>query len=183
MTLPTLPIAAGFLIGIACAGCGGGRTISVPEMHLIRRGEPGQRMTVLGTIRSADGATPIARARIEVSQADAEGIYARGPDGTDLGRTEARLRGRIHSDSDGSFSIFTIRPGGCPGSGVPANIHFRVSAPGYKEKDYTIYLDGDLRMTDVLRNRLRGQPATDVRPVLPRNDGTLVLACDIQLER
>jgi len=66
--------------------------------------EPGDRLVVRGRVLHPDCRTPLAGTLLDVWQADASGSYH--------GATEQyRLRGRLRTDSTGSWELTTIRPG------------------------------------------------------------------------
>lgn len=92
-----------------------------------RRGAP---LILSGTVYAADCRTPLAGALIEAWQTDARGVY-----GPDQGSGEPRccfLQGLVKTDSDGRYSIRTIRPGHYRGLGPPppAHIHLNVHHEG-----------------------------------------------------
>jgi hydroxyquinol 1,2-dioxygenase len=109
----------------------------------LANGASGEPCFVAGRVLSTGGA-PIARARVDVWQADDEGMY----DVQHEGLGETRARGRLVSDSDGRFWFRTIRPAAYPiptdgpvgrllqsaarSPMRPAHIHFRVQADGYR---------------------------------------------------
>jgi hydroxyquinol 1,2-dioxygenase len=115
------------------------------------RGEP---CFVSGRILSEEGEA-ISRARIDVWQADAEGLYdVQRPD-----LAAAQGRGHLRSGEDGAFSFWTVLPvaypipddgpvgellrAGSRGPMRPAHIHFRVQAPGYETLITHVFKDGD----------------------------------------
>ncbi len=119
----------------------------VPELPLgasISRDGRGEPLVVSGRVASLDGA-PLAGARVEVWQANAEGLYEnQEPDR----QPEHNLRGRFVADGEGRFHFATVRPKGysLPADGPvgrlmaalgiglerPAHIHFRVTSPGHE---------------------------------------------------
>jgi hydroxyquinol 1,2-dioxygenase len=117
-------------------------------------GAPGEPCLVQGRVRSLDG-EPVASARIEVWQADDEGLY-------DVQYAEldhARLRGHLFSDGDGRFWFWTVKPTAYPiptdgpvgellaaaGRGVmrPAHVHFMVEAAGFQKLITHVFVAGD----------------------------------------
>jgi hydroxyquinol 1,2-dioxygenase len=126
----------------------------------VGNGAVGEPCVVRGTVRGLGG-SPIAGARLEVWQADSEGLY----DVQRPGLERAQGRGVLHSDAEGRFHFRSIVPVAypIPDDGTvgemlratrrhpwrPAHLHFRVCAPGYEtlvthvfRKD-DIYLDSD----------------------------------------
>ena len=120
----------------------------------IANGASGAPCFVQGRILGADGA-PVAGARIEIWQADDEGLY-------DLQRSDLDApqgRGHLFSAPDGAFWFWTVRPEAYPipsdgpvgdllmaagrGPMRPAHIHFRVEARGYETLTTHVFADGD----------------------------------------
>jgi hydroxyquinol 1,2-dioxygenase len=115
-----------------------------PEMSMgtdMAEGLPGQKCFVVGSVRDLDG-KPIAGAKMDIWQADADGMYE-----AQLGTKDPFLRAIFTTGADGKYIVKTIAPPGysIPMDGTvgeliretdvshyrPAHIHFLVSAPGY----------------------------------------------------
>ncbi|HTM20674.1 MAG TPA: hypothetical protein VL172_09210 [Kofleriaceae bacterium] len=100
--------------------------------------EPGMKGTplqVTGRILDLD-CKPIAGARMQVWQCDADGAY-------DL--QGFRLRGRLAADDDGGWHVRTIVPGHYLNGPKyrPAHIHVKLAAPGFRPLTTQLYFDGD----------------------------------------
>lgn len=121
------------------------------------RGEPGQPITVSGTVVDASGA-PIAGASLYVYQTDHEGYYGVKPASDNR---NPRLKLLLRSDAKGAFSFATVKPGSYPNSRIPAHIHFEVAAKGHQPRIFEIVFEGDPFITD----RMRGDPAFSVRRI------------------
>jgi hydroxyquinol 1,2-dioxygenase len=134
-----------------------------PELPMganLAAGLAGTPCYVVGAIRNLEG-KPIAGAKLDVWQADADGMYE-----SQLGLEEPFLRAIFRTGSDGKYLIQTIAPPGysIPMDGTvgnlmretdishyrPAHIHFYISAPGYQPlithlfKKDTRYIDSDV---------------------------------------
>jgi catechol 1,2-dioxygenase len=100
--------------------------------------EPGDRLVVRGRVLHPDCRTPLAGTLLDVWQADASGRYH--------GATEQyRLRGRLRTDSTGSWELTTIRPGNYRlGAGMrPAHLHFLVTHPAHPPLVTQLYFRDD----------------------------------------
>lgn len=118
----------------------------------IAGGAPGQPCWVEGSVRDPDGG-PVAGARIEVWEADADGLY-------DVQYGDERVAGRAHlfSDEQGEFRFWALTPTPYP---IPADgpvgdllaatrrspmraphLHFMVSAPGRRTLVTHIFVAG-----------------------------------------
>lgn len=116
-----------------------------PEMPMganLAEGLGGETCFLVGTVRDLSG-KPIAGARLDIWQADADGMYE-----SQLGSEEPLLRAIFQTGADGKYVIRTIAPPGysIPMDGTvgdllretnishfrPAHIHFLIKAPGYE---------------------------------------------------
>jgi hydroxyquinol 1,2-dioxygenase len=134
-----------------------------PEMTMgadMAAGIAGEACYVVGSVRDVDR-KPIAGAKLDIWQADADGMYE-----SQLGKEEPFLRAVFRTGRDGKYVIRTIAPPGysIPMDGTvgdlmreteishfrPAHIHFYISAPGYRSlithlfKKDTRYIDSDV---------------------------------------
>jgi protocatechuate 3,4-dioxygenase beta subunit len=120
-------------------------------------GEPGQPLTVSGTVVGPDGA-PIGNASLYIYQTDHEGYYGVKPASDNR---NPRLKLFLRSDARGAWSFDTVKPGSYPNSRVPPHIHFEISAAGRAPKIFEIVFEGDPFVTDAMRRN----PAFSVRPI------------------
>ena len=119
--------------------------------------EPGDPLTVSGTVHGPDGAA-IAGASLYVYQTDREGYYGVKPASDNR---NPRLKLYLRSDAKGAWSFQTVRPGSYPNSRIPGHIHFEVSAPGRAYRVFEIVFEGDPFVTE----RMRKDPAFSVRTI------------------
>lgn len=135
-----------FLLGILISSCGAATPADrpatpapdAPTLSLAAPGEPGQALTLYGTVLDASTNAPIPAARLFLYQADSNGEYhASNPDDV----TTAKLSGEITTGESGEFILHTILPGEYdrPGS---RHIHlYSVQAQGYEEINRTILFE------------------------------------------
>jgi hydroxyquinol 1,2-dioxygenase len=134
-----------------------------PELPMgadLAEGIKGDTCFLVGTV-SDMGGKPIEGAKLDIWQADAEGMYE-----SQLGAEEPRLRAVFHTGEDGRYLIRTIAPPGysIPMDGTvgdllretdishfrPAHIHFLITVPGYETlvthlfKKGAKYIDSDV---------------------------------------
>lgn len=128
-----------------------------PEMPLgasISGETPGDALIVSGRVLAPDG-KPLAGALLDVWHADGEGYY----DLQLLNPEQMNLRGRFRTDANGDYYFRSIKPTFYPiptdgpvGKMLrtvgrhpyrPAHVHFKVSAPGYKDLTTELYVNGD----------------------------------------
>lgn len=124
----------------------------------LANGASGVSCFMYGRVLSLAG-EPIPAARIEVWQADDQGFY----DVQYQERTEAHCRGHLHTDADGRYAFWSVRPEAypIPSDGPvgellaaarrspmrPAHVHFMITAPGYKTLITHVFRAGDPYLT------------------------------------
>ena len=133
-----------------------------PQVDLgsdIANGAPGIRCVVRGTVCGLNG-EPVAGARMDVWQSDAEGLY-------DVQRPEAehaQARATLHSDQMGNYDFVSIlaSPYCIPHDGPvgdllralgrrpwrPAHLHFLIEAEGYERLVTHVFRRGDPYLGD-----------------------------------
>ncbi|HLN80288.1 MAG TPA: twin-arginine translocation pathway signal protein [Thermoanaerobaculia bacterium] len=99
--------------------------------------EPGERLTIRGTVFGSDCRTPLPRTLLDVWQADAQGEYHWKDE-------DYRLRGQLLTNDRGEYEIATIKPAGY--GGRPAHIHFTIAAPGHAPLTTQLHFRGDPRL-------------------------------------
>jgi hydroxyquinol 1,2-dioxygenase len=119
-------------------------------------GAPGEPCWVTGSVRDTEG-RPVAGARIEVWEADDEGLYDLQHDSADV-----YGRGHLFSDSDGRFRFWALTPTPYP---IPndgpvgrlldsvgrspyraSHLHFLVTAAGFRRLVTHIFVRGDKQL-------------------------------------
>lgn len=133
--------------------------------------EPGERLEIHGTVFEQDGTTPIPGFLLYLYQTDASGVYNKK---SGSWRTP-RLHGWVRTDSQGRYTIFTIKPGSYPGGRTPAHIHAIVQLPGSDPSWLDSFLfEGDrfLPATDSNRTSAEGT-FSNVMKIVRGEDGTL----------
>jgi protocatechuate 3,4-dioxygenase, beta subunit len=158
-------------------------TLSIPsKIKMVADSEPGERMTISGTIYLSDGKTPAKNAILSVWHTDSKGFYIAGGGGA--GEEHPRIRGRMKTGSDGKYEFQTIRPAPYPNNSTPAHVHGHVSAPNFPEYPIIYYFEGDNLITVQNRSELnshRGGTASII--ILTKDDnGILIGHRDIILE-
>lgn len=120
----------------------------------IAKGMAGTPLFVEGIVRGENGA-PLAGATVDVWHSDDQGRYDLQFDDPDV----FFLRGRLRTDAQGRFSLWSILPHSYPiptdgpvgallgAAGRhpyrPAHVHFRISAPGCRELITHVFVAGD----------------------------------------
>jgi protocatechuate 3,4-dioxygenase beta subunit len=156
------------------------------SIRMAPEGEPGEEMTVSGTVYGPDGRTPAAGVLVYAYHTDATGYYTPAPGATGNGLRHGRLRGWMRTNAEGRYEFRSIRPAPYPNRVDPAHVHMTVSGPGYPEYWIdSIWFEGDPRITpEISARQLSGRGG--FRPIvrLERGpDGALRGTRDIGLER
>lgn len=147
--------------------------------------EPGEKLSVKGTVRSLEG-EPVAAAVIYVFQTDALGHYTRA---SVMNEPKARLFGYLKTDKHGHFEFSTIRPGGYPGRAdrqgeqwrIPEHIHFQITAPGHQFRNFQMVFADDPRMTPYWHDWAKRGNQVVVKVTLT-NVGSKEAVCDVVLQ-
>jgi protocatechuate 3,4-dioxygenase beta subunit/polyisoprenoid-binding protein YceI len=103
---------------------------SPEDASLFEDGMPGTRMVLEGYVLTAD-CTPLANAKVDFWQADANGVYD---------NQGYRLRGHQFTDENGYYRLETVVPGEYPGR--TPHIHVKVTPPGGPELTSQVYFPG-----------------------------------------
>lgn len=108
------------------------KRLAPSQSQLKMESDPGLPLTVSGEVISTRG-DALARARIEIWQADYRGLY-------DL--EGYRFRAALSADVKGKYSFDTVMPGHYPAR-VCQHIHYLVTAPGHKPLITQLYFATD----------------------------------------
>jgi len=150
------------VVGLPCEGCEAvfeGRPEHPPSIARIApEGEPGERLTIEGTVTDAAG-KPAPGIVVYAYHTNAKGIYppdekAPGP----WSRRHGLLRGWATTDAQGRYRFETIRPAAYPNTSNPHHVHLHVLEPG--RCTYTIdelHFDDDPLLTAEERGRAPGR--------------------------
>lgn len=157
----------------------------VEKISLVNDDEPGEKLSVKGTVRSLEG-EPVAAAVIYVFQTDALGHYTRA---SVMNEPKARLFGYLKTDKHGHFEFSTIRPGGYPGRAdrqgeqwrIPEHIHFQITAPGHQFRNFQMVFADDPRMTPYWHDWAKRGNQVVVKVTLT-NVGSKEAVCDVVLQ-
>lgn len=109
--------------------------------------EPGEPLSIAGTVTGATDCRPIADATLDIWQTNARGLYSNLLGLEDPSRAGTfNLRGRLKSDNAGGYRFQSIVPGRYPlfwPLTRPAHIHVIVTHPRYESLTTQIYFEGD----------------------------------------
>jgi protocatechuate 3,4-dioxygenase beta subunit len=142
--------------------------------------EPGERLTVSGTVTTADGKTPLEGVSVYVYHTDIRGYYS----GETTNNSNPRLNGTMRTDARGRYEFETIKPGPYPSARVPAHIHYVVNAPGYRQKIFEIVFEGDQFISEEMRRDAGSEDSIfSIRSLEKDNSGMLRCVQDIKLRK
>ena len=131
--------------------------------------QPGEKMLVTGTVYDQDGRTPVAGVVVYYYHTNIHGRYVHIPGEkrsmppNSKGQTHGHIRGWVKTDSNGRYSIYTVRPGAYPGRDEPAHIHLTIYEP--TQKAYYIddvVFDDDRLLTTARRTRMENRAGSGV---------------------
>ena len=152
------------------------------EIGLTPPDEPGEPLIVTGRVVD-DDLKPIAGALIYVFHTNSKGSYSSTGGNATMGDSlNPRLFGYVRTDNDGRYSFRTIRPGGYPGDGPPAHIHYEVEAKGQKRLVTEMMFQGDPRLTSESQREFTKAGFT-IAKVEKDNNGVQRCVCDLVVDR
>ncbi len=134
--------------------------------------QKGQKLLITGKILKSDGKTPAPDVILYYYHTDTKGYYANKPG---LDRRVSRhgyIRGWVRSDKDGSYSIYTVRPGPYPNSDSPAHIHPSIKEPNAINEYYIdeFVFDDDILLTSSQRKKLENRGGSGILKVFDSGD-------------
>lgn len=146
--------------------------------------EPGERLTLSGTVFKTDGKTPAPGVVVYIHHTNVAGEYPRRGDETGWGRRHGYLRAWVVTNERGEYRFDTIRPGTYPNRGAPAHIHFIIKEPNRREYwiDDVVFTDDPL-VNAAYRAGLQNRGGNGI--VTPRRDaaGSWLVQRNIVLEK
>lgn len=152
--------------------------------QLAAASEPGERMILTGRVVSADGARPVADVVIYAHQTNAAGLYANGTPETEWSRRHGRLRGRVKTGTDGSYTFVTVKPAPYPDRTLPAHIHLFIGEPGHPPYyiDDVVFAD-EFGVTPGYRKAQELRGGSGITRLGRTGSGLLIARRNIRLER
>jgi protocatechuate 3,4-dioxygenase beta subunit len=143
----TLPSATNKIVGGGCDGC---ELMYVDMPKIIHSentspgwNEKGQKLIVTGTVYQIDGRTPAPNVIIYYWQADNNGLYSPSPGMNEKAKKHGHIRGWMKTDTNGKYTIKTIRPAPYPKQEMAAHIHLSIKEPDIKNEYYTDEINFD----------------------------------------
>jgi protocatechuate 3,4-dioxygenase beta subunit len=126
--------------------------------------EKGQQLMIAGKAVKADGITPAPGVIIYYWQTDNNGYYSPRPGLDERVKRHGHIRGWMKSDSDGNFSLYTVRPAPYPGEDMPAHIHLSIKEPDISNEYYVdeLVFDDDAYLTGEKRSRLENRGGSGI---------------------
>ncbi|WP_335964985.1 intradiol ring-cleavage dioxygenase [Galbibacter sp. PAP.153] len=130
----------------------------------------GEQILLTGTVYESDGRTPAANVILYYYQTDARGVYSTKQDEprnmpkNKLGQTHGHIRGWVKTNTEGAYSIYTVKPGTYPSRDEPAHIHLNVKEPDIETPYYIddFVFDNDPMLTTKKRNALENRGGSGV---------------------
>lgn len=104
---------------------------SPEKASLVSSGMSGTRIVLVGLVQTR-GCAPVANAKVDIWQADANGAYD---------NTGYTLRGHVRTDASGKYQIETIVPARYPGR--TPHIHVKVEPPGGRVLTTQLYFPNE----------------------------------------
>lgn len=138
----------------------------------------GQKILLTGTVYQIDKKTPASNVILYYYQTNSNGIYAtkeseeRNMPKNKLGQTHGYIRGWLKTDEQGTYSIYTIKPGTYPSRDEAAHIHITIKEKNM-EKIYYIddfVFDDDPLLTTERRKKMKNRGGSGIVKPFLKND-------------
>jgi len=124
------------LKGAPCEGCEAvfefGNKQLRPVDTLVDFSTSGPRLKLTGTVYQPDGKTPAAGVIIYFYHTNQQGLYVHCPGASGWEKRHGSIRGWIRTAKDGSYQLYTLKPGTYPSRSEPAHIHATLLEPNGK---------------------------------------------------
>lgn len=141
---------------------------SDPQSGVIKAGAPLQLAIVVSRIGSGGACTPLAGARVDLWQCDADGVYSGVRDPSFDTSGQQFLRGYQVTDATGTARFTTIYPGWYRGRTVHTHFKVRTDPSAARGYEFTSQLYFDDALTDRVHARA---PYASRGPRTIRNEG------------
>lgn len=132
----------------------------------------GQKLLVTGTVFKLDGKTPAPNVIIYYWQTDNSGYYTPKNGMEKAARQHGHVRGWVKTDSNGKYSIYTVRPSPYPGRRTPAHIHTSIKEPHIDNEYYIdeFVFDDDRLLTSSKRKAHENRGGSGILRVMISGD-------------
>ena len=132
--------------------------------------QEGQKILLTGTVYQMDGQTPAADIIIYYYHTDIGGEYIhkkevkRSLPLNSMGLTHGYIRGWVKTDKNGTYAIYTVRPGTYPSRAEPAHIHVSIKEPDLADHYYLddFVFDDDRLLTSDRRKKMENRGGSGV---------------------
>jgi protocatechuate 3,4-dioxygenase beta subunit len=173
------------IVGGRCEGCDWYLlvmpSILQAETTIAGKDEPGERLTISGTIFKKDGRTPAEGIILYLYHTDAEGNYSPANQQKEA-REHGHLRGWVKTGANGKYLFHSILPASYPQTKAPKHIHPTIKEPGLTPYYIDEYLfDNDPNLHEAERNRQQKRGGSGIIRIAKNSDGEWVGQRDIVL--
>ena len=131
--------------------------------------EKGQKLIVTGTVFQLDGKTPAPDVIIYYHHTDNNGYYSPRNDKPENQTRHGHIRGWVKTDSNGKYTLKTIRPAPYPDGSEPAHIHWLIKEPDVKNEYWTddlVFDDDKLLLPHIKRNKPKNWGGSGIARIL-----------------
>jgi protocatechuate 3,4-dioxygenase beta subunit len=136
------------------------------------------KLLLTGTVYGPDGRTPASGVLLYYYHTNSAGRYEHRPaeqrsmPPNHLGQTHGYIRGWVRTNSNGRYSIYTIRPGTYPSRDEPAHVHLTVKEPNGLSEYYLddFVFDDDPLLTAARRRKMENRGGSGVLRLYSRGD-------------
>ena len=134
--------------------------------------QKGQKLLITGTIFQRDGKTPAPNVILYYYHTDINGIYANSKNLNPKAERHGYIRSWVRSDSNGKYTIYTVRPASYPNSSDPAHIHPAIKEPNNYNEYYidAFVFDDDPLLKSSYRNSRENRGGSGILRIIQHED-------------
>lgn len=156
-------------------------TINAVDTSIAWNGK-GQKLVITGTVFKPDKKTPAPNIIIYYWQTNEQGVYANHPNLNPKAKRHGYIRGWLKTDSEGKYTIYTIKPASYPNTQLPAHIHLLIKEPHIGNEYYIddIEFEDDPLLTKEVRKQRPNRAGNGIVSVHTK-DGIMSVTRDIIL--
>ncbi len=134
--------------------------------------EEGQKLLITGTVYKLDGKTPAPNVIVYYWQTDNNGYYSPKDGMSEKAKRHGYIRGWIKSDTNGKYSLYTIRPAPYPKQNILAHIHLSIKEPTIDNAYYVdeLVFDDDQLLTEKERKAFKNRGGSGILRVSMSSD-------------
>lgn len=139
--------------------------------------EEGRKLIIHGKVFKIDGVSPASDVVLYYWQTDNTGRYTPDENTNSSDMRHGHIRGWVKTNSQGEYTLYTIRPAAYPDGGEPEHIHFLVREPDIANEYYIddmVFADDPILEKSMNRRRFNNRGGSGI--VAVKKEGNVQIA-------